>query len=488
MANLQSFLRDRCLTVLNLPDKGRSLFTSRDFRPGEVILRQEPYVSVPNNNSSESRCDGCFKTDGLKKCSGCQVVWYCGSSCQKSEWKLHRHECKALCRLEKEKRMLVTPTIRLMVKLCLKRNLQNEKVIPITTTDNYSLVEALVSHMSELDEKQLMLYAQMANLVNLILQFPGIDLKEIAENFSKFSCNAHSICDSELRPEGIGLFPLVSIINHSCSPNAVLVFEEKMAVVRAMEYISKDSEVTISYIETAGSTLTRQKSLKEQYLFHCQCARCSNIGKPHDIEESAILEGYRCANEKCNGFLLRDPDDKGFVCQNCMLLRSKEEVKKLAGDVKTVSAKALASPSAESICCLHKQDAIALYKTFEKLQEKLYHSFSITLMRTREKLLKMLMEVESWREALDYCKLIVPVYQRVYPATHPLIGLQFYTQGKLEWLLGQTEEAVSSLIKAYDILRISHGTSTPFMKELSAKLDEARAEASYKLLALKDGN
>lgn len=39
--------------------------------------------------------------------------------------------------------------------------------------------------MSELDEKQLMLYAQMANLVNLILQFPSIDLKEIAENFSK---------------------------------------------------------------------------------------------------------------------------------------------------------------------------------------------------------------------------------------------------------------------------------------------------------------
>lgn len=55
-------------------------------------------------------------------------------------------------------------------------------------------------------------------------------------------------------------------------------------------------------------------------------------------------------------------------------------------------------------------------------------------------------------------------------------------------LLGQTEEAVSSLIKAYDILRISHGTSTPFMKDLSEKLDEARAEASYKLLALKDGN
>lgn len=65
------------------------------FCSGEVILRQEPYVSVPNNNSSESRCDGCFKTDGLKKCSGCQVVWYCGSSCQvdKFDWWLIRY-CK----------------------------------------------------------------------------------------------------------------------------------------------------------------------------------------------------------------------------------------------------------------------------------------------------------------------------------------------------------------------------------------------------------
>lgn len=51
--------------------------------------------------------------------------------------------------------------------------------------ENYKLVEALVSHMSDIEEKQLVLYAQMANLVNLILQLPNINIKEIAENFSK---------------------------------------------------------------------------------------------------------------------------------------------------------------------------------------------------------------------------------------------------------------------------------------------------------------
>lgn len=43
--------------------------------------------------------------------------------------------------------------------------------------------------MSDVDEEQLLLYAQMANLVNLILQWPDsqINIKEIAENFSKVS-------------------------------------------------------------------------------------------------------------------------------------------------------------------------------------------------------------------------------------------------------------------------------------------------------------
>lgn len=53
-------------------------------------------------------------------------------------------------------------------------------------------------------------------------------------------------------------------------------------------------------------------------------------------------------------------------------------------------------------------------------------------------------------------------------------------------LLGDTENAVESLTKAVDILRITHGTTSPFMKELFLKLDEARAEASYKLSSKQD--
>ncbi|KDO80750.1 hypothetical protein CISIN_1g011626mg [Citrus sinensis] len=443
---------------------------------GEVIISQEPYVCVPNNSSSISRCDGCFASSNLKKCSACQVVWYCGSNCQKLDWKLHRLECQVLSRLDKEKRKSVTPSIRLMLKLYLRRKLQNDNVIPSTTTDNYSLVEALVAHMSDIDEKQLLLYAQIANLVNLILQWPEISINEIAENFSKLACNAHTICNSELRPLGTGLYPVISIINHSCLPNAVLVFEGRLAVVRAVQHVPKGAEVLISYIETAGSTMTRQKALKEQYLFTCTCPRCIKLGQFDDIQESAILEGYRCKDDGCSGFLLRDSDDKGFTCQQCGLVRSKEEIKKIASEVNILSKKTLALTS-----CGNHQEVVSTYKMIEKLQKKLYHPFSVNLMQTREKLIKILMELEDWKEALAYCQLTIPVYQRVYPQFHPLLGLQYYTCGKLEWFLGDTENAIKSMTEAVEILRITHGTNSPFMKELILKLEEAQAEASYKL-------
>uniref|UniRef100_A0A2N9F3I1 MYND-type domain-containing protein n=1 Tax=Fagus sylvatica TaxID=28930 RepID=A0A2N9F3I1_FAGSY len=349
MEELQSGLKKQGLTVFTLPEKGRCLLTTRDFYPGEVIISQEPYVCVPNKSPVESRCDGCFSSSNLKKCSACHVVWYCGSTCQKLDWKLHRLECEALSRLDKDRRNFVTPSIRLMVKLYVRRKLQSEKVIPTTATDNYNLVEALVSHIPDIDEKQLVLYAQMANLVNFILQQPDINIKEIAENFSKFACNAHTICDSELRPLGTGLYPVVSIINHSCSPNSVLVFEGRLAVIRAVQYIPQGAEVFISYIEIAGSTMTRQKALKEQYLFTCMCPRCIKVGQSDDIEESAILEGYRCKGEGCNSFLLRSSDDKGFICQQCGLVRDKDEIRKIASEVKSMSEKALISSSSGSI-------------------------------------------------------------------------------------------------------------------------------------------
>ncbi|KAF7052231.1 hypothetical protein CFC21_060353 [Triticum aestivum] len=402
----------RGLAVASVPGKGRGLVAARSFFPGEVIICQEPYASTPNRISVGSSCDHCFASGNLRKCSVCRVAWYCGSVCQKEEWKLHQLECQAISALTEERKKMLTPTIRLMVKLILRRKLQSEKAIPSSATDNYDLVDALESHISKVDDNQLVLYAQMANLVQLILPSIELDLKEIAHTFSKFACNAHTICDPELRPLGTGLFPAISIINHSCVPNAVLLFEGRTAYVRALQPLSSNTEVSISYIETAATTLKRHNDLK-QYFFTCTCPRCIK-----DSEEDALLEGYRCKDQKCDGFLLPDSGKKAYTCQKCSISRDEEEI---------------------------------------------------------------YMELQDWQTALMYCRLTIPVYERVYPPFHPMVGLQFYTCGKLEWLLEYTEDALKSLTRAADVLRITHGTQSQFMKELFGKLEEARAEVSFRL-------
>ncbi|EPS73138.1 hypothetical protein M569_01616, partial [Genlisea aurea] len=472
MENLQKHLSDSSLRISKLPEKGRCLFTTRDFSPGEVIISENPYISVSSKTkeSPKSKCEWCFSSVSVKKCSGCKFVCYCGSSCQKLDWRLHSVECQKLSELSLDRLKSLTSSLRLMLRLCIRRKLEIEEVYPTTASENYKNVEALVSHFSKFDEKRMVLYAQMADLVHIIHRSPEseISIKEVAENFSKLACNAHTICDCELNPLGTGLYPVVSIINHSCAPNSVLVFDGRLAVVRAMQRIPKGTEVSISYIDTAGSTVTRRKALKDQYFFTCHCSRCVNLGEADDIRESAVLEGYRCKDGICNGYLIRDSGNQGFICQSCGRLRDEEEIKELEVLLEkavTTADKAKAGP--------------AYNKLVEDLQMKLYHPFSVSLMRTRETLLKIFMEVQDWEQALSYCRLILPVYEVIYSRFHPLLGLQYYCCGKIEWLLGETEAAIRSLTKAWDILRITHGTKTGFTAELVGMLEEARAYALH---------
>uniref|UniRef100_A0A0A9FR37 MYND-type domain-containing protein n=1 Tax=Arundo donax TaxID=35708 RepID=A0A0A9FR37_ARUDO len=144
---VQHELAGRGLAVASIPGKGRGLVAARSFFPGEVIISQEPYASTPNKISAGSSCDHCFSSSSLKKCSVCRVAWYCSSACQKKEWKLHQLECQAMAALTEDRKKMLTPTICLMVRLVIKRKLQNEKAIPSSGIDNYYPVDALESRI-----------------------------------------------------------------------------------------------------------------------------------------------------------------------------------------------------------------------------------------------------------------------------------------------------------------------------------------------------
>ncbi|KAL4196389.1 hypothetical protein AMTRI_Chr04g245910 [Amborella trichopoda] len=218
-----------------------------------------------------------------------------------------------------------------------------------------------------------------------------------------------------------------------------------------------------------------------------------------NLKESALLEGFSFINDQCDGFLLPNPDDKNFTCQRCGLLRNecktrkrKEEVEeKLDYASQFVSSGIIVSRTlsdenqvmrmkanimhwnVDPLTKSEYSEACNLYRIIDQQQMELYHPLSIGLMRTRETLVMILMELKDCEEALRYCQLTILVYQRAYPGFHPLLGLQYYTCGKLEWFLGKTLNAVKSLTK------VTRGATTPLVRDLMCLLEEARAETAH---------
>lgn len=82
-----------------------------------------------------------------------------------------------------------------------------------------------------------------------------------------------------LNVEGSALYSVQSKINHSCEPSCEIIFPESNHVlqVTALRDIQQGEEVSISYLDEcvlARSRHSRQKVLRENYMFICQCTKC----------------------------------------------------------------------------------------------------------------------------------------------------------------------------------------------------------------------
>lgn len=96
-------------------------------------------------------------------------------------------------------------------------------------------------------------------------------------------CNSSRLVSPTFDPLGLALDPRTCVTNHSCSPNAVVVFDGPKLTVRALERISSGDEVLISYIDSSAPYGVRQADLKDQYFFTCNCVKCKRGPKsPED--------------------------------------------------------------------------------------------------------------------------------------------------------------------------------------------------------------
>lgn len=99
-------------------------------------------------------------------------------------------------------------------------------------------------------------------------------LTRTALTIDKVVNNSLTLVTSTFDALGIALDPLLCAANHSCAPNALVVFDGPRVSLRSLVPIAPDEEVFIAYVDTTNPFSMRQVELKERFHFTCACSKC----------------------------------------------------------------------------------------------------------------------------------------------------------------------------------------------------------------------
>ena len=110
---------------------------------------------------------------------------------------------------------------------------------------------------------------------------------------------------------GRALFPLVSLLSHSCLPclePALAPSAQSGITLRARRTIKAGEELTMPYTDVLLEVRARQENLRQEWHFSCTCPRCSDPS-----EAGSFFSSLQCT---CGGFATRQ-EDNTWKCSLC---------------------------------------------------------------------------------------------------------------------------------------------------------------------------
>ncbi|KAJ3823176.1 hypothetical protein F5880DRAFT_1482708 [Lentinula raphanica] len=278
---------------------GRGLWTTSTIKAGVVIFVTKPFASALSTSNLSSYCSSCFapsSSNGMRRCTKCRIAHYCDSICQTNDWAIHKLECTSL-----QKWFQAAPSSDIGppsdAVRCLSRMLWKLQKRGFDTIQAKEIAN-MQSHRKSLKPsayethtylaQSLVQYMNFSNPADMT-QYHLSSAADLVDTVSRFITNTFTVTDPTLVPLGAAVSPVVALINHSCDPNAVVVFprvfsdpknNEPLMHVVAIRDIQPEEDLFIltSYIDATLPTRLRQQSLNETYNFECRCGLCSMVG------------------------------------------------------------------------------------------------------------------------------------------------------------------------------------------------------------------
>ncbi|CAG8777519.1 45164_t:CDS:2 [Gigaspora margarita] len=468
------FLTLHGLSLEENPTTYRTLKTLKHISKGSTIITSPSLACFPIPSMVNIRCNNCLEIpiEPLKTCSRCHKTFYCNVKCQKLAWSAHH---KILCPIYKkegnkvldndymDEEMLRRVALRIEKYLKKKSYYETETVSLTSLTEkvNCETFLTLMSHREKRTPEQLEKFKAIAKNVFSDLDLQNITQDELITYLCRFSCNNFNLDDSQLFPFGEGTYSIGSLINHSCRPNAIMMYSigqqtsSGPQILRSIENIKAGEEITISYIDVAMSRTSRQKLLNEKYFFKCQCSRCSSDNVSIDIteEERKVLVNIEQLtemrnNEEINEKIIKD------------LLISQMQQNQMTNDpISSIISNIIITFLPHLTEETSKSDYI---QTLEVLFNNIHTTitnqnfFTTSSLSSATKHFYDRIDLQQWRESWILGRYILAIYLLIYPRFHPIIGLHLFSLAKCMW--NDAYKDKDKIVESYEIIKAAKKT------------------------------
>jgi hypothetical protein len=217
----------------------------------------------------------------------------------------------------------------------------------------------------------------------------------MAAYYGRVKVNSFAVQGEMLETLGIGLYLHLSRLEHSCTPNARIIFKGRRAVVVPVAKSGFPSspfyaDIRHTYINNLMSTEARRVQLKLIYNFFCNCDGCM------DTSRNAKMTGIICLRNGCtgDGLVAYDPNyhSQEYPCNKCGQLLEMDEF------AKTAHAR-----TNDALAKFHRtespEERLHIAKTVLMVQENIYNPLHIDRFRILRVAFEESCRLGRWKDA-----------------------------------------------------------------------------------------
>ncbi|KAM5182307.1 SET and MYND domain-containing protein 4 isoform 1-T2 [Mantella aurantiaca] len=346
----------------------------------------------------------------------------------------HKAEQKFLCGLT---------SAAVCKKLCLDllksreaSSLNVEATAEVGQSDMYIIGSAILYHMLQLHCN--------SQAVTVLQQESEESAASLVES-NKFSRLATAV------------FPVLSLLNHSCEPNTTVSFQGRCAMVRACRTIRRGEEVVHCYgpHKLRMGFEERQKLLKDQYFFVCQCKACTE-------EQGATVKAlcdFCC--EKCHAGL------EGEDILRCVNVSCSHTVRRQQLVLRLQNLQQAVHKAGEHLQGNHTDVAVGLLMACLSEASEFLSKNHMSFGKIFDQLAQAEASRGDWAAAARHLKKSIQNVKQHYGASSLEVGHELFKLAQILFNGCIVADAMTTIVRAQHILCLHYGADHCLVQELN---------------------